>query len=75
MDREKMEKLERLLAADEIYRAYSASADELEADFSRIAQRLGPEERRILVGFRECRKLMQLRERTLVCENMEFAEH
>ena len=65
---EQREKLEKLLLGDEIYRAYADSARGLEDAYERIAASLLPEERRVLIGYRQCRELMELRAKELVCE-------
>lgn len=55
------EKLEKLLAQDEIYRAYADSVRELEAEYDRIAASLPAEAGKVLTGYRQCRELMALR--------------
>lgn len=67
---EAMDKLEELLARDEIYRAYADSVRELEDRYERIAESLPPEERKVLVGYRQCRELMALRAREVLSEQM-----
>ena len=37
-------------------------------------RRLPQEDREILLGLRECTTLLRLREQTLICETMRFAE-
>ena len=77
MDREfqeRIRKLEQLLAEDEICRVYRDSARELDAALGDLMRRLPPEDREILVGLKECNTLLRLRERTLICETMRFAE-
>ena len=77
MDREfqeRIRKLEQLLAEDEICRVYRDSARELEAALTDLMGRLPREDREILVGMKECTTLLNLRERTLICETMRFAE-
>ena len=58
---QRKEKLEKLLAQDEIYRAYADSVRELEAEYDRIAASLPTEEGKILTGYRQCWELMALR--------------
>lgn len=72
--RERMARLKAVLDSDDICTAYAASARELEEQFTRIARSLPPEEQQLLTGYRECVKLMRLREHTLVCEKMRFVE-
>lgn len=55
------EKLEKLLAQDEIYRAYAESVRELEAEYDRITASLPTEQQKVLTGYRQCRELMALR--------------
>lgn len=77
MDREfqeRIRKLERLLAEDEICRVYRDSARELDAALGDLMRRLPQEDREILLGLRECAALLRLRERTVICETMRFAE-
>lgn len=77
MDREfqeRLTKLEALLANDGICRIYADSARELEASCAALMRRLPEEDREILIGLRECTTLLRLRERTLICETMRFAE-
>ena len=70
--RERMTHLETLLDGDDIYQTYAASARELEEALSALIRSLPPEHRQLLIGYRECTRLMQLRERTVVCEQMQF---
>lgn len=65
---ERKEKLEKLLAQDEIYRAYADSARELEEAYDRIAASLPAGEQRVLTGYRQCRELMALRAMEVVSE-------
>lgn len=77
MDREfqeRMTKLEALLEGDEICRIYADSARELERSYAALLRRLPQEDREVLIGLRECAALLRLRERTLICETMRFAE-
>ena len=77
MDREfqeRIRKLEGLLAEDEICRVYRDSARELDAALGDLMRRLPREDREILVGLKECATLLRLREGTLICETMRFAE-
>ena len=77
MDREfqeRIRKLERLLAEDDICRVYRDSARELDAALGDLMRRLPQEDREILLGLRECTTLLRLRERTVICETMRFAE-
>lgn len=77
MDRniaKKQELLEQILRNDEIFSAYEASVRDLEPGFEEIARNLPEQQRRVLVGYGECLKLMQLRLMTLVCERMDFTE-
>ena len=77
MDREfqeRIRKLEGLLAEDEICRVYRDSARELDAALGDLMRRLPPEDREILLALRECAALLRLRERTVICETMRFAE-
>ena len=77
MDREfqeRIRKLERLLAEDEICRVYRDSARVLDAALGDLMRRLPREDREILLGLRECSTLLRLREQTLICETMRFAE-
>lgn len=67
-------KLDALLASDEIYRAYADSAKELEEAYDRIAESLPPEDRRVLVGWKQCRELMDLRLKELICQKMVFPD-
>ncbi len=67
-------RLARELAGDEIYGIYFRSAAELEERFERIAAALPPEHRKILVGYSDCLKLMQLRVITFAGEKMVFPE-
>ena len=77
MDREfqeRIRKLERLLAEDEICRGYRDSARELDAALGDLMRRLPQEDREILLGLRECAALLRLREQPLLCEPMRCAE-
>lgn len=65
---ERKEKLEKLLAGDEIYRAYADSVRELEAEYDRIAASLPTEQQKVLTGYRQCRELMALRAMEVVSE-------
>lgn len=77
MDREfqeRMTKLEALLANDEFCRVYADSARELAEPLADLIRRLPEADREVLIGLRECVTLLRLRERTLICETMRFAE-
>ncbi len=69
---ETRDRLVAFLREDEIYRAYFHSAAELEERFEIIAASLPPEERRVLIGYCDSLKLMQLRALTIAAEEMEF---
>ncbi len=66
------DRLVRMLDKDEIYTAYAKSAQALEADFEAIAAALPPDQRKVLVGYSECLKLMGLRAMTIAAEQMDF---
>lgn len=71
---ERMKELNRLLAGDDICRVYAESARELETALADLMCRLPEEDRKILTGLRECTTLLRLREHTLICETMRFAD-
>ena len=72
--KDRLRKLEALAREDEILTAYSESVRELLGRFEQIARNLPEEDRDVLYGFGDSLRLMQLRLKTLVCENMEFVK-
>ena len=72
--KDRLTRLEALAREDDIFTAYTDSVRELHDRFEQIAQSLPEEDRDVLYGYGDCLRLMQLRLKTLVCENMDFVE-